>query len=104
MTGLGVFEYSGRQVRTFMVDGEPWFVLRDVLDVLGIVRRPAAVVERLDSDEVRQTYLKDALGRQQETYIVSEPGLYDVIVRSDSMNVKPFRRWVTHEVLPQIRG
>ena len=55
------------------------------------------------ADEVCQTPLTDSLGRQQETTIISESGLYDVILRSDKPEAKPFRKWVTAEVLPSIR-
>lgn len=97
------FSYEGNTVRALSVGGEPWFVLGDLLRSLGISRRPAAVIERLD-DDVRQTYpIPDAVGRVQKTHIVSEAGLYDVIMRSDSPAARPFRRWVTHEVLPAIR-
>ncbi len=96
------FQYKGMEVRVTERDGEPWFVLKDVCQVLDITRG-ARVAERLDKDEVRQTYLTDSLGRQQETYIINEPGLYNVIFRSDKAEAKPFKRWVTHEVLPTIR-
>lgn len=103
MTVLTAFDFNGDDVRTVMIDGEPWFVLADLARVLGITRRPSAIVERLD-DDVRQTYpIADSLGRTQNTIIVSEAGMYDVIVRSDSPIAKPFRRWVTSEVLPSIR-
>lgn len=95
--------FQGEQIRILTIDGEPWFVLSDLLGVLGIARRPSAVAERLD-DDVRQTYpIADALGRVQQTNIVSEAGMYDVIVRSDSPAARPFRLWVTRMVLPQIR-
>ena len=97
------FAYQDSEVRTLTLDGDPWFVLSDVLNALGISRRPAAVIERLD-DDVRQTYpIQDRFGRTQNAHLVNESGLYDVIIRSDSPTAKPFRRWVTHEVLPSIR-
>lgn len=97
------FDYLGNEVRVVEQDGEPWFVLADLCKVLGLARRPAAVAERLD-DEVRQAYpIPDAMGREQETLIVSEAGMYDVVLRSDAPDAKPFRRWVTHEVIPAIR-
>lgn len=103
MTDLTQFNFHGEGVRVVTDEhGEPWFVLRDVLDVLNIARRPAAVVERLDPEGVRQTYLPSAGGRQQ-TYIVSEPALYEVIIRSDAPGARTFRRWVTTDVLPSIR-
>lgn len=102
MNGLKVFFYKGKDVRTIQRNGEPWWVLKDVCDVLGLTT-PARVAERLDEDEVSQTHLTDAIGRQQETLILNESGLYNVILRSDKAEAKKFKRWVTHEVLPQIR-
>lgn len=102
MTEIQVFEYGNNPIRTVMRDGEPWWVLKDVCEVLGIVDHKVTA-RRLDVDEVCQTPLTDSMGRQQATTIISESGLYDVILRSDKPEAKPFRRWVTHEVLPAIR-
>lgn len=102
MRELSIFDYKGKQVRTIQKDGETWWVLKDVCAVLGIsdVRR---VAERLDVDEWSQTPVSDRLGRSQDTYIINESGLYNVILRSDKAEAKPFRKWVTAEVLPSIR-
>lgn len=98
MNGLQVFSYNSSEVRTVMRDGEPWFVLKDVCVVLGL-SNPTAVVERLDKDE----RAKFDLGRQGKTWLINESGLYSVILRSDKPEAKPFRKWVTSEVLPTIR-
>lgn len=89
-------------IRTVERDGDPWFVLKDVCEALDI-GSPHKVADRLDEDERNQIPLTDALGRQQPTTIVSEAGLYNVILRSDKPAAQDFRRWVTHEVLPSIR-
>ena len=102
MNDLQIFTYQQSTVRTVERDGEPWFVLKDVSDVLNLTT-PARVAERLDKDEVSQTHLTDSLGRQQETTIINESGLYSVILRSDKPEAKPFRKWVTSEVIPAIR-
>lgn len=102
MNEIQVFEYSNNPIRTVMRDGEPWWVLKDVCEVLGISNHKMTV-QRLDPDEVSLTDLTDSMGRQQATTIISESGLYSVILRSDKPEAKPFRRWVTHEVLPAIR-
>ena len=102
MNEIQIFNYNSNEVRTIQRDGEPWFVLRDVCNVLGL-GTPARVAERLDPDEVSQTHITDSLGRQQETTIINESGLYNVILRSDKPEAKPFRKWVTSEVLPTIR-
>jgi prophage antirepressor-like protein len=99
---LQVFDFEDRQVRIVTVNEEPWWVLRDVCDVLGLTT-PARVAERLEKDEVSQTHLTDSVGRKQETIIVNESGLYNVILRSDKPDAKKFRKWVTSEVLPAIR-
>ena len=102
MSNIRIFNYNGVEVRTIQKDGEPWFVLRDVCNVLGL-GTPARVAERLDTDEVSQTHITDSMGRQQEMTIINESGLYNVILRSDKPEAKPFRKWVTSEVLPTIR-
>ncbi|MDR1652853.1 MAG: phage antirepressor KilAC domain-containing protein [Prevotellaceae bacterium] len=96
--GLQAFCYGGHKVRVIQIDREPWWVLKDVCRVLGI-SNPTHVASRLDEDE-RATF---NVGRQGDTNFVNESGLYNVIMRSDKPHAKPFMRWVTHEVLPQIR-
>lgn len=103
MNKVTIFKYEeNKLVRTMNISGEPWFVLKDVCDVLGL-STPARVAERLDSDEVSQAHLIDSMGRSQEMTIISESGLYNVILRSDKPEAKPFRKWVTAVVLPSIR-
>jgi len=98
MNNLQVFSYEGNDVRTVQRNGETWWVLKDVCDVLGL-SNPSIVADRLDDDE----RAKFDLGRQGETNIINESGLYNVIIRSDKPEAKRFKRWVTHEVLPSIR-
>lgn len=88
-------------IRVSTVEGEPWFVAKDVCDALGISKYRDAV-SRLDDDE-RGSVLVDTLGGAQETSTISEPGLYKLIMRSRKPEAKAFQRWVTHEVLPAIR-
>lgn len=102
MNDIQIFNYQSNEVRTVEQNGEPWFVLKDVCAVLGLTT-PARVAERLDGDEVSQTHLIDSMGRKQSAYIINESGLYNVILRSDKPEAKPFRKWVTSEVLPSIR-
>lgn len=102
MNELQVFKYSGKQVRTLLKDNQPWWVLKDVCDILQLTT-PTRVAERLEDDEVSLTHIADNLGRKQETLIINESGLYNVILRSDKPEAKPFRKWVTGEVLPTIR-
>lgn len=102
LTPSGDF-FAGIQVRHMIIDGEPWFVLADVVEALGLARSASAVVDRLD-DGVRQTYpILDRLGRQQRATVVSEAGVYEVVIRSDAPAARDFRRWLTSEVIPSIR-
>lgn len=101
------FDFRGASLRTLTdEEGEPWFVAKDVCDILGM-SNPSMAVTALDKDEVAQIDPKDYLGSEnrsnQAVNIVSEPGLYKLIMRSRKPEAKEFQRWVTHEVLPQIR-
>lgn len=99
MNDLQIFNYNGNEVRTIQKDGEPLWVLKDVCNVLDI-KNPTDVTKRLDADEVTRFNLGGLSG---ETNIINESGLYNVILRSDKPEAKPFRKWVTSEVLPSIR-
>ncbi|MCY8705001.1 phage antirepressor [Bacillus inaquosorum] len=97
-----VFNYQDQQVRTVVKDGQPWFVAKDVCNVLKHSNHKVAV-SRLDEDEVRKVYLADSLGRNQKTTVVNEAGLYSLILTSNKPEAKQFKRWITHEVIPTIR-
>lgn len=101
MSELEIFEYASSQVRTVMVDGEPWVIAADVCAVLEI-GRPQDSVRYLDEDE-RGTCLVDTPSGEQQMLIVSEAGLYSLILRSRKPEAKQFKRWVTHDLLPQVR-
>ena len=101
MSNIQIFNYNSVEVRTIQNDGEPWFVLKDVCNVLHI-GNSRDVVARLDHDEKGVGQI-DTLGGKQEMTIINESGLYNVILRSDKPEAKPFRKWVTSEVLPTIR-
>ncbi len=102
MSNIQIFNYQSNEVRTVEMNGEPWFVLKDVCAVLGI-SHITDTAKRMDEDEVGQTEVIDSIGRSQSTYVINESGLYNVILRSDKPEAKPFRKWVTSEVLPSIR-
>lgn len=101
MIELQSFTYQTNEVRTVQRNGEPWFVLRDVCEVLCI-GSPHKVYERLDEDEKGRSQIPTP-GGLQEMSVINESGLYAVILRSDKPEAKPFRKWVTTEVLPSIR-
>lgn len=102
MNEMQIFSYGNEKMRTVEMDGELWWVLRDVCAVLGIVK-PENVAARLDEDE-KGTCLMGTPSGAQNMVIINEPGLYNVILRSQKPEAKDFKRWVTHEVLPQIRN
>lgn len=89
-------------VRTVMQNGEPWFVLKDACAALNINNHKMAA-QRLDKDEVSHADLIDTIGRTQKTTIINESGLYSLTLRSDKPEAKEFKRWITHDVIPDIR-
>lgn len=96
---LQVFNFENKEVRTVMVDNTPYWVLKDVCDVLEI-KNATDVSKRLDEDEVTRFNLGGMVG---EVNIINESGLYSVILRSDKPNAKQFKKWITGEVIPSIR-
>ena len=101
MTELQIFEYQNKQIRTVEKDGTTWWVLKDICDALNL-SSPHKVAERLDEDERCGIELRTS-GGLQNTTVINESGLYNVILRSDKPEAIPFRKWVTSEVLPAIR-
>lgn len=110
MTDIQEFSFKGisdgrafnLRVRVILRNGEPWWVLRDVCDVLQLTTT-ARVAERLEADDVSLAHIIDSMGRDQPTTVISEAGLYTAILRSDKPEARNFKRWITHEVLPSIR-
>lgn len=86
------------KIRTVILNGEPWFVAKDVCDILGTTN-PTMAMDGLEDFE----RAKFNLGRQGEANIISESGFYTLVLRSRKPIAKPFRIWVTSEVLPSIR-
>ncbi len=95
------FNASNQQVRTVLLDGEPYFVAKDVCSILGISNHNDAV-GRLDDDEKAGSVLPTQFGAK-ETTIINESGLYHLIFQSRKPEAKSFRKWVTSEVLPALR-
>jgi len=98
---ISIFRREGVDIRTLMVDGEPWFVANDVARVLEL-GNPRSSLALLDDDE-RAVHSMDTPGSQQSVTIISESGLYSLILRSRKPEAQAFKRWITHEVLPAIR-
>lgn len=86
------------EIRVTAIDGEPWFVAKDICDILGI-SNPTMAIEGLENFE----RAKFNLGRQGEANIISESGFYTLVLRSRKPVAKPFRIWVTNKILPTIR-
>ena len=101
MKSLELFHFKGRQVRTIRLDGEPWFVAADVCAVLGL-SNPSQALSSLEADE-RRLITNEAWRANGGMAIVSEPGLYSLILRSRRPEARDFRRWIIHEVLPTLR-
>lgn len=89
------------EVRTTVIDGEPWFVAADVCRAIEIANSRDAVA-KLDDDE-KGVGSTDTLGGKQKMQIVNEPGLYSLVLGSRKPEAKAFKRWITHEVIPAIR-
>lgn len=89
------------EIRTAVIDGEPWFVAVDVCRALEIVNSRDALT-RIDEDE-KGVVLTDTPGGKQEVTTVNEPGLYSLVLGSRKPEAKVFKRWITHEVIPSIR-
>ncbi|MCY7919510.1 phage antirepressor [Bacillus vallismortis] len=96
-----VFNYQDQQVRTVLKDGQPWFVAKDVCNVLEI-GNPSQALSRLEDDEKNTIILNEGIGNPNKT-IVNEPGLYTLILGSRKPEAKQFKRWITHDVIPTIR-
>lgn len=96
------FDFNGHNVRVVMRDGEPWFVAADVCVILEIGNTSDAV-GRLDGADLGQAEVRNTRGEMRPTNVINESGLWELVIRSDKPEAKPFRRWVTSEVLPSIR-
>lgn len=98
---LTPFDFQGQQVRVVMKDGAPWFVAKDVCDCLGY--RDAAAGTRLLKPAEKGTHSVCTLGGEQLLTVISEPGLYRLMMRSERTEAEVFQDWVVTEVLPSIR-
>jgi prophage antirepressor-like protein len=95
------FPDTGQQVRSLSLDGEAWFVGKDACEAVGISKYRDAIAQ-LDDDE-RVSMVVDTPGGPQTMALVNEPGVYALMMISRSPRVKPFRRWLAHEVVPALR-
>lgn len=102
-TEIQTFNFNTASLRTLTDEnGDPWFVAKDVCDILEISNNRDAI-SQLDSDEKNTVVISDGIPGNPNKTIISEPGLYKLIMRSRKPGACEFQRWVTHEVLPTIR-
>lgn len=102
MNNIQIFKYEDNDVRTVDLNGEPWFVGKDVAAVLEYSNPRKALADHVDQEDKGVTKC-DTLGGVQELTIINESGLYSLILSSKLPTAKQFKRWVTSEVLPSIR-
>jgi len=98
---LQIWRYNKQQIRTVTKDGEPWFVAKDLSDILEL-RDAEHAVRGLESSE-KGTLIVGTLGREQSMTVINESGMYALIFKSRKNEAKYFRLWVTGTVLPEIR-
>ncbi|WP_373717846.1 phage antirepressor [Jeotgalibaca porci] len=103
MEKLQVFNFEEQEVRTQVINNEPWFVGRDVAEVLGYKNQNDALSKHVDEEDKDAIAIRDSIGRKQNTPVINESGLYSLILKSKLPTAKKFKRWVTSEVLPTIR-
>lgn len=99
-----IFNFGQQEVRTVLLNNEPYFVGKDVAEILGYSDSSSAVSKNVDNED-RTTLLLEQVGSnyKSKTTIINESGLYSLILKSKLPNAKRFKRWVTSEVLPSIR-
>ena len=104
MNNLQIFNHPDfGEVRTVTIGDEPWFVGKDVAQVLGYAKTENALAAHVDGDDTLKQGIADSLGRIQNTTLINESGLYSLILSSKLPGAKEFKRWVTSEILPSIR-
>ncbi len=102
MNELKIWDYEGCAIRTVDVDGELWFVGKDVAEALGYVNTRDALAKHVDCEDKNTVAIHDGIGNPN-TILINESGLYSLILSSKLPTAKKFKRWVTSEVLPSIR-
>lgn len=103
MNQIQIFNFNNNEVRTVLINNEPYFVGKDVATTLAYNEPHKAITRHVDEDDRIKHPITDELGRKQETWIINESGLYSLVLSSKLPQAKNFKRWVTKEVLPAIR-
>ena len=102
MTELQIFNFDGSQVRTFLINEEPYFVGKDVAQILGYQNLSKAIKDHVDDEDKLNNVSLSSLG-QRGGWLINESGVYSLVFGSKLEKAKEFKRWVTAEVLPAIR-
>lgn len=102
MNELQNFNFEGNEVRTVLINDEPYFVGKDIADILGYSRPDNAIRNHVDDDD-KLMHQFSASGQSRNMLVINESGMYSLVLSSKLPNAKKFKRWVTNEVLPSIR-
>ena len=102
MNKLQVFNFENHEVRSLLLNNEPWFVGKDVAEVLGYERADNAIRNHIDKED-KLMHQISASGQNRNMTIINESGLYSLVLSSKLPSAKKFKRWVTSEVLPALR-
>lgn len=103
MNEVQLFNFENHEVRSLLINSEPWFVGKDVADVLGYKNQNDALSKHVDGEDKDTIAIRDSIGRNRNTPIINESGLYSLVLSSKLPSAKKFKRWVTSEVLPALR-
>lgn len=103
MNELQLFNFENNQVRTLLINDEPWFVGKDVAEILGYSKARNAIANHVDDDDKKGAPIQGDLGGTQEMTVINESGVYALVFGSKLPSAKRFKHWITSEVLPQIR-
>ena len=104
MNDIKIFEHEKfGKIRVMVIENQEWFVGKDIAEILKYKDTSDALKKHIDIEDKMSRQIPDPLGRQQNTYLVNESGLYSLIFGSKMKEAKKFKKWVTSEVLPMIR-
>lgn len=103
MNEVQLFNFENHEVRSLLLNDEPWFVGKDVAEALGYSKARNAIATHIDSEDKKDAPIQGTLGGVQEMTVINESGLYSLVLSSKLPSAKKFKRWVTSEVLPALR-
>lgn len=103
MNEVQLFNFENHEVRSLLINSEPWFVGKDVAEALGYSKARNAIATHIDSEDKKDAPIQGILGGVQEMTVINESGLYSLVLSSKLPSAKKFKRWVTSEVLPALR-